>query len=49
MESLVVNLSQGRNVMENRNVAEGPPERSRFAPTSPLPPPPAPKSEPFTQ
>jgi len=47
MESLVVNLSQGRNVMENRNVAEGPPERSRFAPTSPLPPPPAPKSSSF--
>ena len=43
MESLVVNLNQGRSLVENRNI-EGPPERSRFVPTSPLPPPPAPKS-----
>ena len=44
VESLVVNLNQGRNIAANRNVAEGPSERSRFAPTLPLPPPPAPKS-----
>lgn len=44
MESLVVNLNQGRNLAANRHVAEGPSERSRFVPTSPLPPPPAPKS-----
>ena len=43
MESLVVNLNQGRSFAENRNI-EGPAERSRFVPTSPLPPPPAPKS-----
>lgn len=41
-QGLVVNLNQGRSFPENRNVAEGPSERSRFVPTSPLPPPPAP-------
>lgn len=42
--SLVVNLNQGRNLAENRNVADRPSERNRFVATSPLPPPPAPKS-----
>lgn len=42
--SLVVNLGRQTNLVENRNIAQGPAERSRFPPTSPLPPPPAPKS-----
>ena len=42
--SLVVNLGRQTNLVENRNIAQGPAERNRFAPTSPLPPPPAPKS-----
>lgn len=42
--SLVVKLNQGRNLTENRTELR-PLERSRFVPTSPLPPPPpAPKS-----
>ena len=44
MGSLVVNLGRQTNLVENRNIAQGPAERSRFPPTSPLPPPPAPKS-----
>lgn len=44
MESLVVNLNQGRSLADNRNLTQGPTERSRFVPTAPLPPPPAPKS-----
>ena len=44
VESLVVNLNQGRNLAANRPLTEGPSERTRFTPTSPLPPPPAPKS-----
>ena len=44
MGSLVVNLGRQTNLIENRNIAQGPAERSRFPPTSPLPPPPAPKS-----
>ena len=43
-EGLVVNLNHARSFVENRNVTQGPSERSRFVPTSPLPPPPAPKS-----
>ena len=42
--NLVVNLGRQTNLVENRNIAQGPAERNRFAPTSPLPPPPAPKS-----
>lgn len=47
VESLVVNLNQGRNLAINRPLTEGPSERTRFTPTSPLPPPPAPKSSSF--
>lgn len=47
MENLVVNLNQGRSLADNRNLTQGPTERSRFVPTAPLPPPPAPKSSSF--
>lgn len=47
VESLVVNLNQGRSLASNRNPNCGTSERSRFVPTAPLPPPPAPKSSSF--